>query len=142
MDTFWKSEGIRLDKEAIRYNATKRCLVKLCLNSMRGKLPERNDRTMTKMITEPKDLCGFLATPGVEVMNLAFANDDIVCISWKYGAEEEVPSLRHTNEAIGAYVTAGARINLYRYLESLEENAIYCDTHSVIYIKPKGADSH
>jgi len=94
------------------------------------------------MITEPKDLCGFLATPGVEVMNLAFANDDIVCISWKYGAEEEVPSLRHTNEAIGAYVTAGARINLYRYLESLEENAIYCDTHSVIYIKPKGADSH
>jgi len=48
-----------------------------------------------------------------------------------------VPNLRHTNEVIGAYVTAGARIHLYRYLDRLGERAIYCDTNSVIYIKPK-----
>jgi len=47
-----------------------------------------------------------------------------------------VPNLRHTNEVIGAYVTAGARIHLYRYLDRLYENAIYCDTDSVIFIKP------
>ena len=80
---------------------------------------------------------GFLATPGVEVMNLAFASDDVVCTSWKYGAEEDVPNLRHTNEVIGAYVTAGARIHLYRYLNRLQENAIYCDTDSVIHIQPR-----
>jgi len=83
---------------------------------------------MIRVITEPKELYRFLATPGVEVMgNLVFASDDVVWISWKYGGEEDVPSLRHTNEVIGAYLTAGARIHLYRYLDRLRENAMYCD---------------
>jgi len=48
--SFWKCEGIRLDREAIKPNAAKRGLAKLCLNSMWGKLTERNDRTRTKII--------------------------------------------------------------------------------------------
>jgi hypothetical protein len=47
-----------------------------------------------------------------------------------------VQILRHTNEVIGAYVTAVARIHLYRYLDRLQERAIYCDTDSVIYMQP------
>jgi len=94
---------------------------------MWGKLTERKDGTMTKMITELKDLYGLLSKPGIEVMNLAFASYDVVWISWKYGAEEEVPRLCHTNEVIGTYLTAGARIYLYRYLDRLRENAMYCD---------------
>ena len=70
-------------------------------------------------------------------MNLVFASDDVVWLSWKHRAEEDVASLRHTNEVIGAYVTAGARIHLYRYLDRLQEKAIYCDTDSVIHIQPK-----
>jgi len=77
-ESFWKSEGIRLDREAIKPSAAKRGLAKLCLNSMWGKLTERNDRTRTKIITEPHELYRFLATPGVEVTNLAFASDDVV----------------------------------------------------------------
>ena len=92
---------------------------------------------MTKIIKEPKDLYGFLPTPGIEVMNLAFASDDVVRIAWKYGAEEQVPSLLHTTEVIGAYLTAGARIHLYRYLHRLGENGTYCDTDSVICIQPR-----
>jgi hypothetical protein len=42
----------------------------------------------------------------------------------------------NTNEVIGAYVTAGARIHLYRYLDRIHERAIYCDTDSVIYVQP------
>ena len=45
-----------------------------------------------------------------------------------------MPNLGHTNEVIGIYVTAGVRIHLYRYLNRLGENAIYCDTDSVKYI--------
>ena len=48
-----------------------------------------------------------------------------------------MPNLRHTNKVIGAYVTAGARIHLYRYLDRLRENTIYCVTDSVIYIQPR-----
>ena len=47
-----------------------------------------------------------------------------------------MPNLPHTNEVIGAYVTAGARIHLYNFLDWLQENAIYCDTDSVIFIQP------
>jgi len=107
---------------------------------MLEKLTERNDRTQSKVTTEPKGLYNFLATPEIEVTNLTFANDDDVWISWKYSAEEHVPNLRHTNEFTAAYVTAGARIPLYRYLDSLGEKDIHCDTNSVICIQPR--DEH
>jgi len=81
IDSFWKSEGIRLDRGAIKPNAAKRGLAKLCLNSMWVKLTERNDRTRTKIITEPHELYRLLATAGVEVSNLAFASDDVVWLS-------------------------------------------------------------
>jgi len=68
-------------------------------------------------------------------MNLAFTSDDVVYISWKRGAEEDVPNLRYTNEVIGAYVIGGARIHLYSYLDLLGENVMYCDADSVICIQ-------
>jgi hypothetical protein len=75
--------------------------------------------------------------PGIEVQNMLFATDDVVWIAWQYSSDERVPSLRHTNEVIGAYVTAGARIHLYSYLDKLQEKALYTDTDSVIYIQPR-----
>jgi hypothetical protein len=76
----------------------------------------------------------FLATPGIEVVILLFASDN-VWISWKYAAEGKIPNLPHTNEVIVSYVTAGARIHLYAYLDKLQERAIYTDTDSVIFIQ-------
>jgi len=119
VEMFWKNEVLSLDRESIRSNAAKRGLAKLCLNSMWGKLSERSDRKQSKVISEPKELYNFLATPGIGVTNLAFASDHVVWISWKYSAEDRVQYLRHTNEVIGAYVTSGARIHLYRYLDRL-----------------------
>jgi len=61
-------------------------LATLCLNSVWGKLTERNDRTENKVISETEELDTFLATPGTEVSNFVFANDDVVWVSWKYAA--------------------------------------------------------
>ena len=99
-------------------------------------MTERNVRTRTKIITVHHELYFLLATPGVEVTNLIFESDDVVWLSWKLSAEEHVTNLPHTNVVIGAYVTAGARIHLYGFLNRLQENAIYCDTDSVIFIRP------
>jgi hypothetical protein len=66
-----------------------------------------------------------------------FANDDVVWIYWQYSAEERMQSLLHTNEVIGAYLTAGARLHLCSYLDMLKDKAIYTDTDSVIYIQPR-----
>jgi len=81
VESFWTSESIRLEKEAIRYNAAKRGLAKLCVNSMWVNLTERNDRTVNKVITEPKEPYGFPATPSIEVMNPVFSNHDVVGVS-------------------------------------------------------------
>jgi hypothetical protein len=132
---FYQSEGIQLDKDSISYNKTKSGLSKLCVNSMWGKLTERSNRTQTKLISEPQELYRFLVTPGIEVHNMIFASDDVVWISRQFSSEELVPSVRHTNEVIGAYVTAGARIHLYSNLDRLQDRAIYCDTDSVLYIQ-------
>ena len=88
------------------------------------------------MISDPQELYRFLATPGIEVTNLMFASEDVLCASWRCIAEETVLSLGHTNEVIGAYVTAGARIHLYSYFDMLQQRALYCDTDCVIHIQP------
>jgi hypothetical protein len=136
MDQFHRHEGIRQDRVSIGYNAAKRGLAKLCLKSMWGKLTEKSNRTQTMLISQPAELYRFLVTPGLEVQNVLFASDDVVWLSWQYSADERVPSLRHTNEAIGAYVTSGVRIHLYGFLDKLQEKAICTDTQSVIFIQP------
>jgi hypothetical protein len=125
VQNFYMSEGIVLDKDAIRLNPAKRSLAKLYLNSMWGKLTERSNRTKSKMITDPRELYRFLATPGIEVMNLIFASDEVVWASWRFSTEEKVLCLKHTNEVIGAYVTAGARIHLYGFLDRLQQRAVF-----------------
>ena len=118
-------------------NEAKRGLAKLCLNSMWGKLTERNNRTKAKIISDPHELYRFLATPVIEVASLVFASDEVRA-SWRFIEEEDIPGLRHTNEVIGAYVTAGARLHLYKYLDKLQERAIYCVSDSVIFVQPSG----
>ena len=95
------SEGIQLERKAIRPNAAKRALAKLCINSMWCKLKESNHHTMTELVSSLQVMYKFLATPGIEVLNLLFASDHVLRISWKYAAEGKIPNLPHTNDVIG-----------------------------------------
>ena len=99
-------------------------------------MTKRSNRTQTKLISEPHELYRFLVTPGIKVQNMMFVSDDVVWISWQFSSEERVPSLRQSNEVIGAFVTAVARIHLYSYLNKLQDRAVYCDTDSVLFIQP------
>jgi hypothetical protein len=56
---------------------------------MWGKLTERNNRTRTKMIIDPQELYTFLVTPGIEVMNMVFDNNQVVWLSWRFTEEEK-----------------------------------------------------
>jgi hypothetical protein len=68
---------------------------------------------------------------GIEVQNMMFASDDVVWISWQYSSEERVPGLPHTNDVIGAFVTAGTRIHLYSYLDITGQDDLL--RHTVLY---------
>jgi hypothetical protein len=87
------------------------------------------------MISDPHDLYRFATTPGIEVTSVLFFSDDVVWAAWRYSDVEIVPNLRHTNVVVGAYVTAGACLRLYAYLDSLQDRSLYCDTNSVFYIQ-------
>jgi hypothetical protein len=134
IEEFRQSEGILLYKESIWHNASKRGLAKLCLNSIWGKLADNSPKTQTQIFYDPQDLYRFWATPGIEVTTLLFA----VCwIAWRHTDEAHDPTLRHTNDVIASYVTAGGRLHLYSYLDTLQERALYTDTNSVIFIQPR-----
>jgi len=38
---------------------------------------------------------------------------------------------------MGSYVTAGARLHLFSYLDKLQERALYTDKDSVVFIQPR-----
>jgi len=99
IEKFRQSEGILLDKDKIEHNASKRAIAKLCLNSMWGKFGENQRKSQTLVISEPRELYRFLATPGIEVATLLFAGDSLCWISWRHSEEAGAPSLPHTNEA-------------------------------------------
>jgi hypothetical protein len=80
---------------------------------------------------------GSLAAVEIDVCSMQFDNDKVVWISWRYAQAESVPNLPNTNDVIGSFVTVGARIHLYAYLDKLDRWAVYCDTNSVIYVKPR-----
>ena len=44
-----------------------------------------------------------------------------------------MPSLRHTNEVVAEYVVCGDWMHLYAHLDKRGEQAIYCDTDSVMF---------
>jgi hypothetical protein len=52
---------------------------------------------------------------------MQFASDKFVRIAWRYDEAESVPKLPHTNDVIGSFVPAGARIHLYGYLDRLAD---------------------
>jgi hypothetical protein len=108
---------------------------------MWGKLGEGALRRQTTLIFDPQELYRFLATPGVKVTSLLFVKDQAVWISWLHTGEEHAPNLKDAHVVIASYVTAGARIHLYRYLDTLQDKALYCDTDSVICIQPRGDPS-
>ena len=132
IDTFNAREGVLMDRNAIRPNATKRGLGNLRLNSLWGKLAEWRNRTQTKVISDRQEMYRFLANPGVDVVNLMSASDSVVCASWRYTAEEQAPSLRHTNKVVAAYVACGGGMHLYTHLDILGEPALYCDSVIIV----------
>ena len=64
-------------------------------------------------------------------------NDDCLYVTYKKSKEFQTPAL-NTNVIIASYVTTHARLELYSYLERLEDRALYCDTDSIIYRHVEG----
>ena len=79
--------GIKLDEDSISYNASLRSVAKLCLNSLRGKLAQRENITKTKVVTRPERLMELLTSSEVDVNGILTINDETLYVNWIYKTE-------------------------------------------------------
>jgi hypothetical protein len=57
------------------------------------------------------------------------------CVFRGVSATRKRFQISNTNEVLGAYVTAGASLRLYNFLERVQEKALYCDTDAIIFVQ-------
>ena len=91
------------------------------------------EKTKTTIVDSKKEFYELLTSPGTEVTNLIFPNNEVAWASWKY-SENNMARGENVNVAVATNVTTEARLKLYEYLSKLEKSVPYCDTDLVIYI--------
>ena len=110
-------------------------MAKLKLNSMWGKWAQnQNNKTETTIVNSEKESYELVTSPGIEVTNLIFPNEEVAWVSWKF-SEDNVTTGKNVNVAVAVYVTTQSRLKLYGYLSKLGKSVLYCHTDSVIYVQ-------
>jgi len=84
IEDFRRAEGIALNKASISKNSGQRTSANLKLNSMWGKWPQNQNKTQTTIVNSEKEFYELLTSPGAEVTNLIFPNNEVACVSYKY----------------------------------------------------------
>ncbi|XP_052125924.1 uncharacterized protein LOC127749915 [Frankliniella occidentalis] len=132
-----KCEGITIDPNKMEYNPALRQLSKLMLNSFWGKFGEKCLRSKTEFVYDYGELMHIISDPKKIVQTLLPLSETCLQVSWKpvNDSEESLPtsSLLHA-----AFTTCHGRMQLYQYLDTVRERAIYADTDSCAYISRPG----
>lgn len=126
--------GVLLEKDKIKKNPGMKLLAKICLNSLWGKFGQNDELPTTKYIKNDAwfKLLKRHADKKVELKNEILIDDDTLYVSY-IEKEESQTSLMTSNLGLAGFVTANARLRLYKELYKLSERVIYCDTDSIIY---------
>ena len=102
-----------------------------------GKFAQRSNLTKTELVTDPNRLFEMLFSEEIEVPDVRLVNAEMTEVQFKnaWGFEE---SNDKVNIVIAAFTTAYARLKLYDLLDQLQEQVLYYDTDSVIYVHEPG----
>ena len=126
-----------LECNKIKKNPGLRALAKLMLNNIWGNFGQRSNMVRSEYTDDPAKYFDLLTSDKQEVTDVNFVSDEIVEMRWRYKEEFVETSLR-TNVVIAAYTTAHARLQLYSYLEMLQDRVLYADTDSVVFVSREG----
>ena len=130
LQQYKEREGITL--ENVAKNPGRKQVAKLMLNSFWGKFGEKSNKPVTQQITSPHQLYKILYDPAIELSTLRVCTDDVLEAVYTQVAENDVPNVK-TNIFIACFTTCWARLKLYSYLDTLQQQVLYYDTDSVIY---------
>lgn len=137
---FYAREGITLDKQAIACNPGLRSLAKLMLNSLWGKLGQRDDKMQKAVVNTQQQLLNIITNPAYEAESFTELTQDSLLVAYKLRAES-LHTQPNVSVVMAAYTTANARLELYRYLKFLGRRALYFDTDSVIFTQKPGEEN-
>lgn len=137
LNSYAENEGILLDPENIEYNPGRRALSKLILNGFWGKYGQRSDLKKTKYVRSRAEFLSHLLDDKNHLDDFHIVNENLVILSYTPNSEfvEECSS---SNVVIAAFTTCWARLRLYNVLDRLQDNCLYFDTDSVIFVQKKG----
>ena len=127
---YFEAEGIRL--ENVEKNKGMRAIAKIMLNSLWGKLAQRENMTKTEYISEPSKFFDLVTNPNKIVKNVDICRENLLLVNWD-DTESSVEPHACSNVIVAAFITAQARLKLYGILEKLNERVLYFDTDSIIY---------
>ena len=131
MPDYHQIEGILL--EHVEKNKEMRAIAKIMLNSLWGKLAQRENLTGTEYISEPSKFFYLVTNPTKLVKNVDVYGELFLLVNWK-DMDSVIEAHACSNVVVAAFVTAQARLKLYGVLEKLNERILYFNTDSVIYV--------
>ena len=135
IERYYKHCGVKLDKEKIKPNKGMKLLAKILLNSLWGKFGQKDDLPTVEYITKPDKWFKLLKKHidgDIELKNETQIDDNTLYVQY-ISKETKTSSLNTTNLGLAGFVTAQARLRLYKELQNINERVIYCDTDSIIY---------
>ncbi|CAB4030437.1 DNA polymerase [Paramuricea clavata] len=130
---YLKHEGVKLDANKITYNPGQRTVMKALLNSLWGKLAQNEDTAVVSFIDEFEELLQLVNDNSIDVTSLDFISDDVARTTHRKTGS--LITLPNRNVVIASFATAYARLELFKILHCLQEDVLYYDTDSVIYVE-------
>ena len=129
-------EGIDLIPTEMEKNPGMRFISKLMLNSLYGKLGQRPNQPITKVVKSFKELYDLNQNSKIEMLGDEQIGN-MLLVNYKF-VEDEMANACNTSVAIAAFVTSYGRIELYEQLHEIEKSkpgsVLYFDTDSIVFV--------
>ena len=130
--------GISLDPAKLNgENKGLRQIGKIRMNSSWGRFAMRANKAKTVQVTSMIELHNYLNSDEHEFKAPRIIDDETIELTY-VSKEEDAELAKDTNIYIAAFTTCWGRLMLYEALDILDEQVLYYDTDSVIYVRIPG----
>lgn len=96
-----------------------------------------NNKVSYKIISDVGEWYKLLENDQYKIHDVKFFDEETLQVFYSQNIDQFEGGVK-TNVAVAAFVTAQARLHLYKELEKLDRRVLYCDTDSIIYISKPG----
>ena len=136
---FEEQMGFMVDHSKCTFNAGKRSVAKLCLNSLWGKLCQAPEIHNNKVLRTQEDLHKLFMDDTIEPNALIAAYGPDIAEAFYTKREPFIPPNKNINLPVALFTTSYARVKLYELMEEVGvERCLCCDTDSIIYMEKTG----